>query len=178
MGSFEGAIKASLVTICYNMKVLKQLMTKIKSKMATNKDQSQAKPRTCSLPNILGEGNQDENEVEEKRRASEGSHPSNTSAAAARATQDNRSSYIQRRSTRSNSMPPKDTDLVREVACDDGSKLRNSLTKSTPDLLPETNINQKAANNVLASENTLDSNLTLRDRSDSSYTPQEYESER
>merc|ERR1712212_167076 len=135
--------------------------------MATNKDdQSQAKPRTCSLPNILGEGNQEENEVEERRRASEGSHPSNTSTAANRAQQDSRaggSGYIQRRNTRSNSMPPKDTDLVREVACDDGSKLRNSLTKSTPDLLPETNINQKAANNVLASENTLESNLTLMD---------------
>lgn len=133
------------------------------------------------MPNILGEGNQDENEVEEKRRASEGSHPSNTSTAANRGQQDSRactSGYIQRRNTRSNSMPPKDTDLVREVACDDGSKLRNSLTKSTPDLLPETNINQKAANNILASENTLDSNLTLRDRSDSSYIPLEYESER
>ena len=130
------------------------------------------------MPNILGQGNQgdEEEEVEERRRASEGSHPSNTTA---HSTQDSRGGRsVQRRSTRSNSMPPKDTDLVREIACDDGSKLRNSLTKSTPDLLPETNINQKAANNVLASENTLDSNLTLRDRSDSSYRPLEYESER
>ena len=98
-------------------------------------------------------------ELEEKRRCSEGTQPSNTTAASV-----NTRRSIQRRNTRSNSMPPMDdTELVREVACDDGSKLRNSLTKSTPDLLPETNINQKAANNALASENTLESNLTLAD---------------
>ena len=135
------------------------------------------KPRTFSLPSVLGHGNQDdENEVEERRRASEGSHPSNTTTGTIQDSRGGRS-INPKRNSRSNSMP-QDTELVREVACDDGSKLRNSLTKSTPDLLPETNINQKAANNVLASENTLDSNLTLRDRSDSSYIPLEYESER
>ena len=126
------------------------------------------KPRTFSLPSVLGHGKQDdENEVEEKRRASEGSHPSNTTTGSIQDSRGGRS-VNPKRNSRSNSMP-QDTELVREVACDDGSKLRNSLTKSTPDLLPETNINQKAANNVLASENTLNSNLTLRERSDSSY---------